>query len=376
MGCKLIVILDVCVPLNRRRSRSKVPQLNLLLRAMLHEWYMKRCLDLAAKGLGTVAPNPMVGAVLMHHHRIIGEGFHTAFGKAHAEVEAIRSVKKEDESLLSESTLYVNLEPCSHYGKTPPCANLILEKKIPNVVLAQSDPNPVVAGKGIRLLKEHGVNVVEGVLENEARFLNRRFNIFHEKKRPYVILKWAQTADGFIGSGNQERLMISDETSQVLVHRWRTQEQAVLIGYQTALLDNPLLTARLAKGNQAMRVVIDKQATLPKELRVFNDDAHTLIVTTTKPPFADSRYVQLPEENFYESLLQHLYGMQISSVIVEGGKKTLQAFIHSGLWDEARVIHSNKRYGKTSGVKAPCFTYSAQEIVPLNNDTLHLHYHS
>ncbi len=336
---------------------------------------MKRCMDLAANGLGYVSPNPMVGALLVHNDRIISEGFHAVYGKEHAEVVAIQSVKKDEEALLSTCTLYVNLEPCAHYGKTPPCTNLIIEKKIPMVVVAQRDPNPLVSGRGIQLLRDNGIAVTEGILEKEAHFLNRRFNTYHEKKRPYIILKWAQTSDGYMGSGHTERLLISDTTSQTLSHKWRTQEQAVLIGYHTALLDNPMLTARLVNGRQPLRIVIDKNATLPRHLHLFNNTTRTIVFSTRKPADNDSRYITLPGETFIESMMQYLYESNISSVIIEGGQKTLQQFIDNDAWDEARIFHSNKRYAKTTGVKAPYYVSGAAEISTLNTDTLHIHYH-
>lgn len=341
---------------------------------MSHELYMKRCLDLAARGIGLVAPNPMVGAVLVYNDHIIGEGFHTGYGKPHAEVEAIQSVTDADRHLIPESTLFVNLEPCSHFGKTPPCANFILKHEIKKVVVAQQDPNPLVAGNGIRLLKENGVDVSVGILEDEARFFNRRFNTYHEKKRPYIILKWAQTANGFIGTGKNERLIISDNTSHLMVHKWRAQEQAILIGYRTALFDNPQLNVRLVEGKNPIRIVIDEKGTLPDNLNIFNDDADTIVFTTTGKLHPKHKSFIYRKESLVQDLLCKLYELNILSVIVEGGANILNEFIQSENWDEARVIHSPMHYEKSEGIKAPTLIQSPSKIHNLNKDTIYIYY--
>ncbi len=335
---------------------------------------MQRCLDLAAQGLGYVATNPMVGAVLVYENKIIGEGYHHVFGEPHAEVEAIQNVPQEKQNLISQATLYVNLEPCYHFGKTPPCADFILQKKIPKVVIGQTDPNPLVAGKGIAKLKENGVEIVHGIMEKECLHLNRRFHTYHTKQRPYIILKWAHTADGNIASINGRRESISDETSQYLTHLWRSQEQAIMIGYRTALLDNPSLTTRLVKGNNPVRIVIDDNNDLPAHLKVFDSSASTFKFTTAK--CLTSICIQLEKENFYYQLIQHLYKMQLSSVIVEGGAVLHRHFIQNNLWDEARILISTKQFNTTDGVKAATINKMPGEIHQLNKDKLHIYYNT
>ncbi len=333
---------------------------------------MQRCLDLAIQGQGNVAPNPMVGAVLVYEGQIIGEGHHKKFGEAHAEVEAFHAVRKEDEALIPGSTLYVNMEPCSHYGKTPPCANLILEHNIKKVVIAQLDPNPIVSGRGSMLLRDRGVEVIEGILEKESKNINRRFNLFHSKHRPYVILKWAQTAEGFIASPNGSREPISDQTSMVLSHLWRSQEQAIMVGYRTALLDNPSLTTRLVQGNNPVRLVIDYENSLPRSLNVFDKQALTYVFT--KHASEGNNTIPLGEEEFYTHLMKKLYQLQITSVMIEGGAKLLSHFINNNLWDEARVFHSPKMLNVSKGIKAPCLPQEPSEIKSLNNDQLHIYF--
>lgn len=305
---------------------------------MQHEAYMQRCVDLALKGLGNVAPNPLVGSVVVHKHTIIGEGYHHAYGQAHAEVNAINSVA--DKSLLAESTLYVNLEPCSHYGKTPPCADLIITHKIPRVVIGSGDPNPLVAGKGVARLRKAGVEVTEGVLHHACEFLNRRFFTFYGKRRPYVILKWARSADGFIAPEEPRQVWLTGEAAKQLVHKWRTEEQAVLVGTQTAITDNPELTARLWKGKQPLRVVLDRELKIPAHLHLFNGAAPTLVLNALrdeKTPIAE--WVKIDFDGGAEQqVLQQLYQRGIASVIIEGGAQVLNSFIKKGLWDEARIL--------------------------------------
>lgn len=333
-----------------------------------HEKYMRRCLELALNGAGSVAPNPMVGAVIVHNGTIIGEGFHAQYGEAHAEVNAINSVS--DKELLRQATMYVSLEPCSHFGKTPPCTERIMEHGIPRVVIATTDPNPKVSGRGVEILKQKGVEVIHGVLEEEARYLNRRFITYHTRKRPYVILKWAQTIDGFIdrhrGHGtDREATWITNELARSLVHRWRTEEQAVMVGTNTVMLDNPRLNVRNWSGRAPVRVVIDRKLRLPKNSNVFDGTQPTLLFIgnnsssmARKAEFSDISNLEIITVDFSKGLekqlLAELAERGILSVIVEGGAMLLNSFIKKGIWDEARVFVGNCFFGE--GVKAPVFS--------------------
>jgi len=376
---------------------------------IIHGQYIRRCLELAKLGAGYVAPNPMVGAVLVYKEKIIGEGHHQKYGQAHAEVNCISSVKEEDKGLIPDSTLYVSLEPCSHYGKTPPCTGLIIQNKIPKVVIGSLDPfnevdarlnpalNPVPIrtgmtrsdkdtigqGKGIEILKTAGVQVglASGEMENECKELNKRFFTFHKEHHPFVILKWAQTADGKIASpptplpkwsgeasGDPEspRLFISNEYSNRLVHKWRSEEAAILIGTNTALLDDPELTTRLWPGPSPIRLVVDLDLKLPSSLKIFNDASPTIIFNTKihseepewTPPSvlikkAGVRYYQVTSDvSIVLQILNALYQLKIQSVLVEGGARLLQSFIDEGLWDEARIIKSSE-LRILSGLEAP-----------------------
>lgn len=304
----------------------------------VHKSYIKRCIEIAKNALGLAQPNPMVGAVIVNNNKIIGEGYTSAYGGNHAEVNAIHSVK--DKSLLKNATLYVTLEPCSHYGKTPPCSNLIIEHKIPNVVIGCIDDNPEVAGKGIQKLKDAGCNVTVGVLENECKNHHKRFFTFHNKKRPYIILKWAETNNGFIApktKNQQKPVWITNKTSRQLVHKWRAEEQAILVGTNTVLQDNPSLTVRDWTGQNPTRIVLDKNNELPKNLSVFNEEADTIVLKDTSA----------------KTICDRLYEHNINSVIIEGGAQTLQLFIDEGIWDEARVFTSGVDF--KDGVKAPLF---------------------
>lgn len=321
-----------------------------------NETYMKRCLDLAVKGLGKVAPNPMVGCVIVYDGEIIGEGYHEQYGQAHAEVNAINAVK--DKELLKKSSLYVNLEPCSHFGKTPPCADLIVEYKIPYVVIGSIDTNSLVSGKGIEKLAKAGIDVKIGVLEDECKKLNKRFFTYHEKKRPYIILKWAQTADGFIDAKRNEEntskpIQISNSDSKKLLHLWRSQEQAIIIGTNTALLDNPQLTVREVKGKNPLRITIDKWLRIPKQFNLFDKSTPTLIFTSmNEPAQTNLEFVKIDfEKPIIPQVLDELYKRNIQSLMVEGGELLLKSFIDEGLWDSARVFISDKELGK--GVAAP-----------------------
>lgn len=331
---------------------------------------MQRCLELARLGLGNTAPNPMVGCVIVHEGKIIGEGYHEQCGQAHAEPNAIKSVT--DKSLLSKSTLYVSLEPCAHYGKTPPCANLIIENNIPQVIIGCRDSYHEVAGRGIELLAQHGIDVTVGILENECRNLNKRFFTSIEKQRPYVILKWAQTADGFIWS-EQDRYITCDE-SNILVHKWRSEEQAILVGTNTVKKDNPSLTTRLWKGKNPARVIIDNKLELNNGFSVFNDNAQTIVFTNNPniPQHAENiRYVVL-ENTSPENILHELYLHKIQSVIIEGGAKLLTSFINKGIWDEARVFTAIKKFEQ--GIKSPLFNFEATETTKVGGDILKIYY--
>ncbi len=330
----------------------------------VHEKYMYRCLELAQRGAGYTAPNPMVGAVLVHKNRIIGEGYHHVYGEAHAEVNCIDSVKEEDKGLLSESTLYVSLEPCAHFGKTPPCADLVIQSKVPECIIACRDPFNEVNGKGIEKLINAGIKVQTNILEAEARHLNRRFFTFHTKHRPYIMLKWAQTADGIIGTplpdknGKQQRLMISNEYSSRLVHQWRSEEASILVGTNTAIMDNPELTNRWWKGNSPVRLVVDMDLSLPRSLKIFNGDHPTIIFNTLRhDEKSNPAYYQVATDSeLVHQVCNALYQLKIQSVMVEGGARLLQSFIDAGVWDEARVISNRELFAaghEVKGLPAP-----------------------
>jgi len=305
---------------------------------------MQRCLELARLGAGYTAPNPMVGAVLVHEGRIIGEGYHQLYGKAHAEVNCLAAIKEEDIPLMQSATMYVSLEPCAHFGKTPPCADLIIAKKIPRVVVGCRDPFPEVDGKGIEKLRAAGVEVEVGVLEKECIALNRRFFTFHTRRRPYIVLKWAQSANGKIAGGDGDRVLISNEYSNRLVHKWRSEEAAILVGTNTALSDDPALTVRLWTGPDPVRLVIDKELRLPESLRVFDGRVRTIVFNTVREESAGNLvYYRLSkEESLIPQIVNALYELKIQSVLVEGGAQLLQSFIEEGYWDEARVITNNE----------------------------------
>lgn len=325
------------------------------------EKYMLRCLELANNGFGNVAPNPMVGCVIVYERKIIGEGYHQEYGKAHAEVNAIHSVK--DKTLLKKSTLYVNLEPCAHFGKTPPCANLIIEYHIPRVVIGCVDSFSEVSGKGIEKLKTAGIEVVVGVLEKESLELNKRFFTFHNKKRPYIILKWAETKDGYIDverineiagqTNNEVDNWITSPLSKQLVHKWRSEEAAIMVGTNTALNDNPQLNVREWNGRNPVRVVVDLHDRLPQNLHVFDKSIPTLVFSLTKQEQENNlTFVKINDsKNLIQEVLNELYKRNIQSIIIEGGATLLQSFIDQNLWDEARVFVGNNYFKK--GLNAP-----------------------
>ncbi len=317
------------------------------------ELYMRRCLELAQRAKGFTAPNPMVGAVLVHDGRIIGEGWHHFYGAAHAEGNCIDSVQPQDRHLLPESTMYVSLEPCAHYGNTPPCAVRLVEEKIKKVVIANIDPFEKVEGRGIGILEEYGVQVQQNVLQQEGLWMNRRFFCFHTQKRPYIILKWAQTREGYIAPTDGSRLQISNIHSQTLVHKWRTEEGAILVGTNTALNDNPELTARLWKGKQPLRILLDKGLRVPHTHKLLNEAAATWIFNEEKDTLQGNlHYIQTPFDlDVLQYVLLRLYDARILSVIIEGGAAVLDSFITSGLWDEARVFTG--QVSLPDGIAAP-----------------------
>ncbi len=331
-----------------------------------HESYMYRCLELAAHGAGNVAPNPMVGAVLVHLEKIIGEGWHHKYGEAHAEVNCINdAIANGFEAQIRDSVLYVSLEPCVHFGKTPPCADLIIKHRIPRVVIGCRDPFKEVNGKGIDKLNAAGIETITGILEEQCRDINKRFFVFQTDHRPYVILKWAQTRDGIIGN-RDSRLLISNEYSNKLVHRWRSEEASILVGTHTALADNPALTNRLWPGPSPVRLVIDTDLKLPGDLRIFSEPGPVVIFNSMKHSYTGDG-LDLFNENrgpvYYKidrtkdlipQLLDALYQLKLQSVIVEGGARLLQSFIDANAWDEARVIVSaNNVEDQRNSIPAP-----------------------
>lgn len=321
---------------------------------MLHETYMQRCLQLAKLGAGNVAPNPMVGAVLVHNDRIIGEGYHRQYGFAHAEVNCINNVSKENEYFLAQSTIYVSLEPCAHWGKTPPCADLIIAKKIPRVVVGCRDPFEAVNGKGIEKLRAAGVEVTVNVAEEDCKKLNKRFFTFHTKYRPYIILKWVQTADGKMASDKEKRLLISNEFTNRKVHHWRSEEASILAGTNTAMQDNPRLDNRLWSGKSPVRMVVDKELRLPQSLHLFDGSQRTIVFNFLQQSEEKNvLYQQIKRENnLAAAICAACYNLNIQSILVEGGAQLLQTFIDAGLWDEARVITNQSLYIGT-GLSAP-----------------------
>ena len=328
---------------------------------------MKRALELALLGMGSVSPNPLVGCVIVHDHQILGEGWHKRYGEAHAEVNAIASMN--DQSVLKDCTMYVNLEPCSHVGKTPPCTDLLITHRVKKVVVANLDSNPLVAGDGIKKLRASGIEVITGIREKEGRELNKRFFTFMEKQRPFITLKWAETSDGFIARENFDSKWISNEYSRQLVHKWRTEEDAVLVGTKTAFHDNPELNVREWSGRNPVRVVLDRFLRLSEKLNVFDRSQKTLCYNVLKhEEHPNLSLIRVAEENFVENVIQDLFKQKIQSVLVEGGATTLQLFIDAGLWDETRVFISDKGFGK--GIAAPKFHGNLIHQESVFNDTL------
>lgn len=331
---------------------------------------MQRCLQLAGLGAGYVAPNPLVGAVLEYNGRIIGEGWHRQYGKAHAEVNCLHAVAAEDKHLIKESTLYVSLEPCAHYGKTPPCAHRIVQEGIKKVVIGTVDPYKEVAGRGIAILQDAGIKVEKGILNELCRWQNRRFFTFHEKKRPYVHLKWAETADAFIAASNSRRLKISGEVTDRLVHKWRSEELAIMIGTQTALVDNPSLTNRIWWGADPVRIVLDRNLSLPQSLTLFNDTGTTWVLNERMDGLMENKRLVKGSDLSPATILEILYVNGIQSVLIEGGARVLNSFLETGLWDETHIIVSSNIFAGlgTAAPKTP--SAILKESFSLGNDRI------
>ena len=338
----------------------------------VQEKYIKRCIELAKNGLGTTYPNPLVGSVIVYDNKIIGEGWHKKAGEPHAEVNAVNSVK--DKSLLKKATIYVSLEPCCHYGKTPPCCDLIVTNEIPNVVIGTIDPFAKVAGNGIKKLLENGKNVTVGILEDQCNELNKRFFTFHQKKRPYIILKWAETEDGFIAPVSKEAkapVWITNLYSRQLVHKWRTEEQAILVGTHTVLEDNPKLDARDFLGKNPVRIVLDKTGKVSKNYHVKDASQKTIFITESEKytSIENCNYENaIFDKHLVHSICEILYKNNIQSIIIEGGTKTLQTFIDANLWDEARVFRGKKIF--QNGIIAPIISGNPVARFDIINDEL------
>ncbi len=330
---------------------------------------MNRALQLAALGKFNAAPNPMVGAVVVHEGKIIGEGYHRTCGEAHAEVNAIQSVSNQ--SLLPESTMYVTLEPCTHFGKTPPCADLIVQHNFKRVVICNLDPFEKVAGNGIKKLQAAGIEVESRCLEEKGRYLNRRFFCFHEKKRPYIILKWAESADRFIGKMN-EQVWLTGALSKQLVHLWRAEESAILVGKNTAVIDNPELTVREVAGKNPTRFLVDKNLEVPKNSKIYSNESNTVVLNSIETK--QEKNIEYIKVNFDRNLPTQVgkicYNKEVTSIIIEGGAKMLQQFIDSNLWDEARVFKTRKTLEK--GVNSPILKGNVEHSEKLENDVLHV----
>jgi diaminohydroxyphosphoribosylaminopyrimidine deaminase/5-amino-6-(5-phosphoribosylamino)uracil reductase len=332
-----------------------------------HIKYMHRCLQLAALGIRKTAPNPMVGAVIVYDNRIIGEGYHTRHGAPHAEIEAFNAVKEK--SLIPASTLYVSLEPCNHYGKTPPCTEAIIQNGIRKVVISHQDPFAEVNGEGINKLRSAGIEVQIGILDTEARFLNRRFITFHTRKRPYIILKWAMSADGFMGMQGKN-IRISNEESRLLTHKWRSEEQAILVGAGTVATDDPELNTRLWPGENPLRVILDTRGELKSDAKIFNGQQQTLVLTSSsKKTYPSATTIELPGlKNRITEAIEELYNRNIQSLLVEGGRITLNQFIENGLWDEIRIFQSDENL--QTGILAPELNILPNSIQAVGNNSL------
>lgn len=347
----------------------------------IHEKYILRCLELAKLGAGKVSPNPLVGCVIVNENKIIGEGWHKKFGESHAEVNAIREVK--DELMFKQATLYVNLEPCSHFGKTPPCVDLIIEKRIPKVVIGMQDPFKEVAGEGIRKLIDAGVEVQIGILEPACKELNKRFIVYINHQRPFVILKWAQTADGFIAPNKHEmsedifeqKRHITGLTIQKWVHKWRSEEDAIMVGTNTIRTDNPSLNVRAWTGRNPLRITIDRNLTLDVQLYKFFDGTQPSIIFTEKtvfPEIPNCTYITIDFEKYlWKQIYSHLHALGIQSIIVEGGSYTINSLINEGIWDEAQIFITPKQL--MDGVVAPSFTGIPTQQIQVDHSTLNIY---
>ena len=341
---------------------------------MNHEVYIKRCLELAKNGIGTARPNPSVGAVVVYNNKIIGEGYTSSYGGNHAEVNAINSVI--DKELLKQATIYVTLEPCAHFGKTPPCADLIVKHQIKNVVIGCVDTNSLVAGKGIERLEKAEINVTVGVLGDECKEHHKRFFTVQNKKRPYIILKWAETSDGFIApltKDEQKPVWISNQYSQQLVHKWRSEEQAILVGTNTVIADNPSLTVRSWSGNNPVRIVLDKNSRIPKNATVFDGNVKTIVLVEKTEKREERKEELIFEQIDFSSrvaqqICEVLQKHNIQSVIIEGGLQTLQTFIDADLWDEARVFIGRSEFKE--GVESPVIKGELKKKENIESDVL------
>lgn len=332
-----------------------------------NELYIKRCIELARKALGKTYPNPLVGSVIVHNGEIIGEGYHHKAGENHAEINAINSVKNKD--LIPESTIYVSLEPCAHYGKTPPCALKIRELGFKKVVIGAMDSHDKVNGKGKKIIQDAGIEAVSGILEKECIELNKRFFTYHEKKRPYIILKWAESGDGFLDK-DFKPTAVSNSLVNQFVHQLRADEHAILVGTQTALNDNPSLTVRNAEGVNPVRILIDFDLKVPAHFNIYNNDAKTLVLNLVKEGIENHiQFIKINKDDFLPELMKALYKEQIQSIIIEGGRFTLQQFIDANLWDEAIVI-KNENLKLENGTKAPEFNYTADRLENFRDNTV------
>ncbi len=342
----------------------------------MYKKYMQRCLELAKNGLGTTRPNPMVGCVIVCNDTIIGEGYTSPYVGNHAEVNAIASVKNK--RLLEKSTLYVSLEPCNHHGKTPPCSDLIIKSKIPKVVIGVIDEHSIVAGKGVKYLKKNGCEVVVGVLERECKERNKRFFTFHTKKRPYIILKWAETQDGFIDmlrkkGAEKKPNWISNKYSQQLVHKWRSEEHAILVGTNTVIADNPKLSVRKWSGKNPIRLILDNSLRIPLDSHVLDGSVKTIVFTSSRTLFSNEKENVIIEYIDYamdvpQQICDILYKNNIQSVLIEGGAQTLRGFINADLWDEARIFIGNKKFGE--GLESPKIDDVLKSIEEIDSDIL------
>lgn len=342
---------------------------------MTDELYMQRCIELAELGMGNVSPNPLVGCVIVHENTIIGEGYHQKLGEAHAEVNAINNVfaKFGDDApaLLAKATAYVSLEPCAHFGKTPPCADLLIKHQLKTVVIGNADPFAKVNGKGVEKLQNAGIEVRIGILENKCTFLNRRFFTRIKQQRPFIILKWAQTSNGFFAPKDNSQKWITGPLAKQLAHKWRGEEDAILVGKKTALIDNPQLTNRNSKGKNPIRIIIDRDLILPQTHHIYNNEAKTIIFNEIRTEVIENiHFVQMEDMKFYlaQKIAFQLYLMDIQSIIIEGGIHVLNQFIEANLWDEARIFKSKTIW--VDGILAPTLTGNIIEQLPLGDDEL------